>query len=328
MIEPALDLSIIVPLFNEEENVELMFEAIVSALIDTSYQYEIIFVDDGSRDRTAELVRTLCAQNPQLAFIRFRRNYGQTPAMAAGIDHARGKVLVTMDGDLQNDPRDIPDLVGELDDNHDLVVGWRVNRQDRLITRKIPSMIANKLIGKVTGVPIRDNGCSLKAYKASVIKKVPLYSELHRFIPAMASITGARVKQVPVRHHARQFGESKYGLGRIYRVLFDLLIVKTVTRFASRPLAGFALVALPVLVLALVVLGIIVGQAVSGDGPLVVWSAVFLQLMGLGVFLITCGAIGELVFRRSKARVHELALLTSASTTYGNPNPASGASNV
>ncbi|MEO1037423.1 MAG: glycosyltransferase family 2 protein [Pseudomonadota bacterium] len=309
------DISVVVPLFNEEDNVARLYQAIVDALKPTELSYEIIFVDDGSSDATAARVRDLTAQDQTLKLIRFRRNYGQTPAMAAGIDHASGHVLVTMDGDLQNDPLDIPDMVAQISDDVDLVVGWRVKRQDKLISRKIPSMIANRLIGKVTGVPIKDNGCSLKAYKADVIKRVPLYSELHRFIPAMASITGARVKQVPVRHHARQFGESKYGLGRIYRVLFDLLIVKTVTQFAARPLTGFTLMAVPVAALALVVTLTMIVQGLTGNQSLVVWGAVLLQLVGLGVFMVTCGAIGELVFRSSRTRVHELALLTSTSNT-------------
>lgn len=310
--DEQLDLSVVVPLYNEEENVGLMFAAVRDALVDSGLRYEIIFVDDGSKDRTAELVRDLCRDNPQLAFIRFRRNYGQTPAMAAGIDHASGRTIVTMDGDLQNDPKDIPELISHIGEEVDMVVGWRVKRQDKLITRKIPSMIANRIIGKVTGVPIKDNGCSLKAYKADVIKEVPLYSELHRFIPAMATITGARVKQIPVRHHARQFGESKYGLGRIYRVLFDLLIVKTVTRFASRPLAGFSLMALPIVLLALIVTVTLTVQAMDPNASLVIWSAILIQLVGLGTFMVTCGALGELVFRRRRTRVHKLALLTAS----------------
>ena len=240
--------------------------------------------------------------------------------MAAGIDHAEGRVIVTMDGDLQNDPLDIPDMVAQISGDVDMVVGWRVKRQDRLVSRKIPSMIANRLIGAVTGVPIKDNGCSLKAYKAEVIKQVPLYSELHRFIPAMASITGARVKQVPVRHHARQFGESKYGLGRIYRVLFDLLIVKTVTSFASRPLAGFGLMSIPFAIAGTLVGIVLATQAFTGNSSLVVWTAVLLQLTGLVFFIMTCGAIGELIFRTSRSRVHELALLTSSKSRFGPKN--------
>ncbi len=171
--------------------------------------------------------------------MKFRRNYGQTPAMAAGIQEARGRVLVTMDGDLQNDPADIALFLEKIDEGNDIVVGWRFNRQDKLITRKIPSRIANWLIGRITGVPIKDNGCSLKAYRAALIKKIPLYSEMHRFIPAMASIAGPRIAEIKVRHHARQFGQSKYGLSRIYKVLLDLMVIKTVASFTARPLLWF-----------------------------------------------------------------------------------------
>ncbi|MEM1261948.1 MAG: glycosyltransferase family 2 protein [Pseudomonadota bacterium] len=314
------DLSVVVPLYNEEDNVERLYEAIAGAMTRAVYDYEIIFVDDGSTDETVARAKILTVQDPRLKLIRFRRNYGQTPAMAAGIDNALGRIIVTMDGDLQNDPLDIPDMVEQLSESVDMVVGWRVKRQDKFLTRKVPSIIANRLIGRVTGVPIKDNGCSLKAYKASVIKEVPLYSELHRFIPAMASITGARVKQVPVRHHARQFGESKYGLGRIYRVLFDLLIVKTVTRFSSRPLAGFALLSLPFGIAGLVAAVNIVAQTLSSNPSFVVWGAVFLQLVGVGLFFVTCGAIGELVFRSSQSQIHQLAKLTSSVTLYNEYN--------
>src|SRR5207342_2867721 len=186
---------------------------------------------------------------------KFRRNYGQTAAMAAGIEHANGEVLVTMDGDLQNDPADIELLLEQIEAGYDLVVGWRHNRQDKLITRKIPSRIANWLIGRVTGVPIRDNGCSLKAFRASLIKRIPLYSEMHRFIPAVASLAGPRIAEIRVRHHARRFGESKYGLSRIYKVLLDLMVIKTVVSFVSRPLLWFAMLSVPLLLLALLALG-------------------------------------------------------------------------
>ena len=165
--------------------------------------------------------------------------------MAAGIEQAQGRVLVTMDGDLQNDPQDIAHFLAKIDEGYDIVVGWRHNRQDKLISRKIPSRIANWLIGKVTGVPIKDNGCSLKAYRASLIKEIPLYSEMHRFIPAMASIAGPRIAEIKVRHHARQFGQSKYGLSRIYKVLLDLMVIKTVASFTSRPLVWFSMLATP-----------------------------------------------------------------------------------
>ena len=199
----------------------------------------MVFVDDGSSDDTVAVATAIARIDARLRIVKFRRNYGQTPAMAAGIEHARGEVLVTMDGDLQNDPADIALLLEQIDAGFDIVVGWRHNRQDKLVSRKIPSRIANWLIGKVTGVPIRDNGCSLKAFRAELIKSIPLYSEMHRFIPAMASIAGPRVAQIQVRHHARRFGESKYGLSRIYKVLLDLMVIKTI---ATLRVAAAALV--------------------------------------------------------------------------------------
>ena len=236
-----MDLSVIVPLYNEEECVTLLYEAIIKSVDTMAIDYEILFVDDGSKDQTVPIASTLAAKDKRLRVIKFRRNYGQTPAMAAGIDNARGRILVTMDGDLQNDPDDIPMLVRKIDEGFDIVVGWRHKRQDKLITRKIPSKIANWLIGKITGVPIKDNGCSLKAYKASVIQNIPLYSEMHRFIPAMTSLAGTRIAEIRVKHHARMFGESKYGLSRIYKVLIDLLTIKTILSFFSRPLIIFAI---------------------------------------------------------------------------------------
>ena len=211
------DLSVIVPFYNEEDNIVRMHAAIVAALEPLGIPFEMVFVNDGSRDRTLQRAIELAQQDARLRVVQFRRNYGQTPAMAAGIEHARGEILITMDGDLQNDPTDIRHFLAKIDEGNDIVVGWRHNRQDKLVSRKIPSKIANWLIGKVTGVPIKDNGCSLKAFRASLIKAVPLYSEMHRFIPAMASIAGPRIAEIKVQHHARQFGSSKYGLSRIYK---------------------------------------------------------------------------------------------------------------
>ena len=188
-----MKVSVVVPLYNEEDSIPLLYRAITDAISTELPNYELSFVDDGSSDATFELAEQLACEDPKLRVLKFRRNYGQTPAMAAGIDHASGDIIVTMDGDLQNDPRDIPGMVAKIDDGFDIVVGWRFNRKDKLITRKIPSKIANWLIGKVTGVPIKDNGCSLKVYRAKTIKNVPLYNEMHRFIPAMASIAGPRL---------------------------------------------------------------------------------------------------------------------------------------
>src|ERR1017187_5276015 len=235
-VRPVLEtprLSIIVPFFNEEESISALYAAIVAAISPLEVTFEMVFVDDGSSDGTVRIATELARSDSRVRVVKFRRNFGQTPAMAAGIEHARGEILITMDGDLQNDPGDIKDFLAKMDEGYDIVVGWRFNRQDKMISRKIPSKIANKLIGKVTGVPIRDNGCSLKAYRASLIKAVPLYSEMHRFIPAMASIAGPRIAEIKVRHHARQFGKSKYGLSRVYKVLLDLMVIKTVASFTA-----------------------------------------------------------------------------------------------
>jgi glycosyltransferase involved in cell wall biosynthesis len=246
-LRPPVKLSVIVPFYNEQDSIAPLYAAIVDAVGPLQIAFEMVFVDDGSKDQTPERARELARQDSRVRVVRFRRNYGQTAAMAAGIEYAQGEILVTMDGDLQNDPRDIGEFLHKIDAGYDIVVGWRFQRQDKLISRKIPSVIANWLIGKVTGIPIKDNGCSLKAYRASVIKNIPLYSEMHRFIPAMASIAGIRIAEVKVRHHARQFGASKYGLSRIYKVLLDLMVIKTLASFAvvrlSRAAAAAARVA-------------------------------------------------------------------------------------
>ena len=304
-------LSVIVPLFNEEESVPLLYRAIVDALEGADRSFQIIFVDDGSSDATYSVALELAKKDQRLGLIKFRKNFGQTPAMAAGIDHASGEVLVTMDGDLQNDPRDIDQLVREIEAGYDIAVGWRFERKDRLVSRKIPSRIANWLIGKVTGVPIKDNGCSLKAYRASVIKEVPLYSEMHRFIPAMASITGARVVEKKVRHHARQFGESKYGLARIYKVLFDLLAIRTITAFAARPTIWFGLLATPFLAGGLALLAAAAWVAIVSPGSsIVVYSGLAFLAVATASFLGICGVLGELVFRTGNSRPVDFARLT------------------
>jgi glycosyltransferase involved in cell wall biosynthesis len=195
LVPSSPHLSVIVPFFNEEDSIEPLHAAIVNALTPLGVDFEMVFVDDGSVDSTIQIATALANRDPRVRVIKFRRNYGQTPAMAAGIEHARGEILVTMDGDLQNDPADIALFLEKMAEGFDIVVGWRYNRQDKLVSRKLPSKVANWLIGKVTGVPIKDNGCSLKAYRASLIKAIPLYSEMHRFIPAMASIAGHELRR-------------------------------------------------------------------------------------------------------------------------------------
>ncbi len=229
-------LSIVVPVYNEEENVRLLFEKIQAVCKTIGETYEVLFVDDGSHDETFAVLSELSKQKPELKVIRFQKNAGQTAAMAAGFEFAQGQRIISMDGDLQNDPADIPKLLEKLDEGYDLVCGWRKERQDKFLTRRVPSIVANWIIGKVTGVPIHDNGCSLKAYRASVIKQVPLYGEMHRFIPAMSTVVGARIAEIVVTHHARRFGKSKYGLGRVWRVMLDIIAFKfIISVFASRP---------------------------------------------------------------------------------------------
>ena len=225
-MEEKPTLSIVVPVYNEEDNVRPLFEKIQRVCETIGGTYEVLFVDDGSQDKTFTVLSELSEQEPQLFVIRFEKNAGQTAAMAAGFEFARGQRIISMDGDLQNDPADIPKLLEKLDEGYDLVCGWRKERQDKFLTRRVPSIIANWIIGKVTGVRIHDNGCSLKAYRASVIKQVPLYGEMHRFIPAMSTIVGARITEIVVSHHPRRFGKSKYGLGRIWRVMLDIIAFK------------------------------------------------------------------------------------------------------
>jgi len=307
-----LDLSIVVPFYNEEESARPLHQAIVNAMAPTGLSYELILVDDGSSDQTVAVAAEIVAADSRVKLIKFRHNYGQTPAMAAGIDYAEGRIIVTMDGDLQNDPLDIPLFIEKMAEGYDIVVGWRFNRQDKLITRKIPSRIANWLIGKVTRVPIKDNGCSLKAYRADVIKKVPLYSEMHRFIPAMASITGARIAEIKVRHHARKFGESKYGLSRIYKVLLDLITIKVITSFSSRPMIWFGLMALPLALTGVIFMLWSIIDLAASTGPVsIVLPGVSVLLGAVVFFLVLSGAIGELVTKTADKGVHRSFILSA-----------------
>jgi glycosyltransferase involved in cell wall biosynthesis len=306
----SVRLSVIVPFYNESENVVRMHQAIVQSIEPLGVSFEMVFVDDGSKDDTLELAIGIAQKDPRVRVVKFRRNFGQTPAMAAGIEHARGEILITMDGDLQNDPRDIQEFLTKMDEGYDIVVGWRFNRQDKMISRKIPSKIANRLIGKVTGVPIKDNGCSLKAYRASVIKHIPLYSEMHRFIPAMASIAGPRIAEIKVRHHARQFGKSKYGLSRIYKVLLDLMVIKTVASFTSRPLLWFSLLSMPVLLTGLLIFCYAIAATLWGEPLSLPIAGTGLILLAGAVVLLSSGALAEVVYKLGDVRERDFARLT------------------
>jgi glycosyltransferase involved in cell wall biosynthesis len=292
------DLSLIVPLYNEEENVGPLYRAVIEALDPLGLSYEILFVDDGSRDETFGKAKKLAENDRRLRVIRFRKNYGQTPAMVAGIEQARGRILITMDGDLQNDPSDIPRFLEKIEEGNDIVCGWRHKRQDKLISRKIPSVVANWIIGKITGVPIKDNGCSLKAYRAEIIKSIPLYSDMHRFIPAMTSMAGTKVAEIKVNHHPRRFGVSKYGITRIYKVLMDLLVIKTLLSFAMRPLRFFAMAATLSLIAGLILLvGSIFGYFDGSAGVNFMVASGAMLFGVLTFFLVLVGLLCELVLK-------------------------------
>jgi len=293
-------LSVVVPLYNEEGSLPHLLEQLLAALKPLGRSFEIVLVDDGSRDGTPALLQDMADRTPELVAVLLRRNYGQTAAMAAGFDASRGEILVTLDGDLQNDPADIPLLLNQLEQNElDLVSGWRHQRQDNTISRLLPSLLANRLIARVTGVKLHDYGCSLKAYRREVVADMNLYGELHRFLPALAFIEGARIGEVQVNHHPRRYGKSKYGIDRTFRVLMDLLTVWFMKRFLTRPMHvfGFAgLVSLGTgLALALWLVGekLLLGMDI-GNRPLLLMAV--LAILS-GVQLFGFGLLAELQMR-------------------------------
>lgn len=235
----APEVSVFLPVYNEEPNLRPLHAKLDAALKSLGRSAEIVYVDDGSNDDSLKILREIAAMDPRVRVVALRRNYGQTAAMAAGIDAARGKVLIPMDADLQNDPADIERLLNKLDEGYDVVSGWRKNRKDKMVTRKIPSMIANRLISWIGGVPLHDYGCSLKAYRRESLQDVRLYGEMHRFIPIYASWAGARVTEIPVEHHARTMGKSKYGLSRTLKVVFDLMTIKFMASYQTKPIYVF-----------------------------------------------------------------------------------------
>jgi len=297
--------SVVVPMMNEEENVVPLADAVRGAL-GGSRSWELILVDDGSRDRTREIIAELSVADPRIRLVALARNYGQSTAMQAGFDAAGGDVVITMDGDLQNDPRDIPLLLGKLDEGYDLVAGFRIRRQDRFFTRKVPSWVANRVIRWMTGVAIRDNGCSLKAYRRELLSGMRLYSDMHRFIPALAAATaGARITEVGVRHHARTRGESKYGLSRIFRVLADLMSIKMIRSFRLRPLVLFAVLSagsalLGALSVAASMVAIFTFQPT--DAVSMVFPGIALLWFAQAIFLLMLGLVGEGVIRQHRVR--------------------------
>ena len=294
-----MDISVVLPLYNEEENVHPLYEELAEVLDGLPQKGEIVFVDDGSKDGTLAALEAIQKQDARVRVVSLRRNFGQTAAMSAGFDHARGRVIITMDGDLQNDPHDIPKLLAKLDEGFDVVTGWRVNRQDAFLSRKLPSRLANRLISRVTGVSLHDYGCTLKAFRREVIENIHLYGEMHRFIPAIASGMGIAIAEIGVNHRARRFGVSKYGISRTIRVILDLMTVKFLLSYATRPLHVFGTVGIAataagfLLALWLVIQRQFFGVAL-GDRPMLLLAVL---LMFLGIQFITIGLLAELVVR-------------------------------
>ncbi len=298
-VDVAPYLSVVVPIYNEEESIPMLYARLSEALEQLGQRYEIIAVDDGSRDRSFALLRDLAQRDPRLRVVRFRRNFGQTAAFAAGFDRAQGSVVITIDADLQNDPADIPQLLAKLDEGYDVVSGWRERRQDPFWNRRLPSLLANRLISWATGVHLHDYGCSLKAYRAEVVKGIQLYGELHRFIPAIASWQGVAVAELPVRHAPRRFGTSKYGIGRTIRVVLDLMTVRFLLSYSTRPMQIFGLFGLASMLLGgaislyLALLKLFTNAALA-DRPLLLLGVL---LIILGVQFIGIGLMGELIVR-------------------------------
>lgn len=294
-----MDLSIVIPVFDESPNLQPLYEQIVAAMRESRIVYELLLVDDGSRDDSFAVASGLARNDARVRVIRLRRNFGQTAALSAGFDAARGEIIVPMDGDLQNDPRDIPRLLAKIGEGYDVVSGWRRERHDRLLSRRLPSMLANRLISRTTEVPLHDYGCTLKAYRREVLEQIKLYGEMHRFVPALASQIGAKVAELPVNHRPRVAGQSKYGLDRTLRVLLDLMTVKFMLKYSTKPMQLFGKWGL----------GVIAAGGLSGmvtlymkwfeglsmnRNPLLILTAF---LLFSGVQFLVMGLLGEIVTR-------------------------------
>lgn len=294
-----VDLSVIIPVFNEEKNLEPLYEEISRVLNSLGQAFEIIFVDDGSRDGSFPVLKRIQEKDKAVKIIRLRRNFGQTAALSAGFDYARGRVIVTMDADLQNDPKDIPALLAKINDGYDLVSGWRQKRHDKFFTRRLPSIVANRLISFLTGVKLHDYGCTLKAFRKEVIKSIRLYGELHRFIPAIASTLGVSIAEVKVNHRPRRFGRSKYTIFRLPRVILDMLTVKFLLSYSTRPLQVFGLLGLIsglsgfVIALWLSYQRLIL-KVGSANRPILLLAVL---LMVIGIQFVTLGLLAEIMVR-------------------------------
>jgi glycosyltransferase involved in cell wall biosynthesis len=321
--------SLVIPIFNEEESLPRLFVALDESRPTLPQPVEAVIVDDGSTDNSFALLQEAARARPWLRVVRFRRNYGQTAALAAGIDHSRASVIVALDGDLQNDPKDIPAMLAKLDEGYDVVSGWRKRRQDRAFTRRLPSAIANYVIGRVSGLKLHDYGCTLKAYRRFVLEPYTLYGEMHRFIPIYASWTGARVTEMEVNHHARAAGHSKYGLGRAYKVMLDLLTVSFLGGYSTKPIYFFGKPAIFLTAAGFFAAGFFVFVFVYArvTGNFEVWIqpttlllfAVF--TVTLGVQLVLMGLLGEIVMRTYYESQNKKTYLVRQTENFDPPAP-------
>ena len=298
MTNPNQLISIIIPVFNESESIGYLLDEVLNVMCSNKLNFEIVVVNDGSQDSTSNVLDELTIKIKELSVISLRTNYGQTAAMAAGFDNSNGEVVITLDGDLQNDPNDIPKLISHINEGYDLICGWRYDRKDKLINRRIPSKIANKLIANVTGLKLHDYGCSLKAFKKEILDDIKLYGELHRFLPVLANIEGAKIKEIKVNHRSRKYGSSKYGIDRTFRVLMDLLTVWFMTKFLTRPMYGFGFFGIISILLSLGMTSYLfiiklLGNDI-GNRPMLM----FALILGIaGVQLFSFGLLGELLIR-------------------------------
>jgi len=298
MKNPNQLISIIIPVFNESESIGYLLDEVLNVMQNNKFNCELIVVNDGSNDNTSTVLDELTIKIKELSVISLRKNYGQTAAMSAGFDNSKGEIVITLDGDLQNDPNDIPKLITHINEGYDLICGWRYERKDKLINRRIPSKIANKLIANVTGLKLHDYGCSLKAFRKEIVEDIKLYGELHRFLPVLANIEGAKIKEIKVNHRSRKYGSSKYGIDRTFRVLMDLLTVWFMTKFLTRPMYGFGFFGIISILLSLGMTSYLfiiklLGNDI-GNRPMLM----FALILGIaGVQLFSFGLLGELLIR-------------------------------
>ena len=305
--QPELALSVVIPIFNEAGNIERLHKELTTALRSIGRDYEVIAINDGSSDQSADLLNSVQMRDQRWHIIHFRRNFGQTAAMSAGFDAARGEIVITIDADLQNDPRDIARILAKFDEGYDIVSGWRQNRKEPFLLRRLPSMLANRIISRSTGIRLHDYGCTLKAYHFDVVKGVQLYGELHRFIPALASQMGVRVAEVPVADRARRWGSSKYGFGRTFKVILDLIVVVFLLGYFNRPLyvfgaAGFLVGGLGTALGAYLTVFKLLTENKIGDRPLLQLAAL---LMVLGVQFVSTGIVADMIMRTYHESQHK-----------------------